>query len=545
MNNNRNFEDILSEEIVKSSNIGEQAVKACRLESEVNGESLSSALVRNGFIKQTDIVEIILRINPDGLLNEEEFAPHVPVSVIKQSKTMIKAIKEDKVYLSTGKSELEAKEYFQKFFPLQEILFVPFDKMKFEDYLQKITDINRPQEGENLDALLRKAIQNEASDIHILPNYDTYSISFRMLGVRYIQKVNDIVEFNPLVAQIKDRSTMDLSETRTPQDGSFGIEYNSRMIDFRVVTVPAQYGETIVIRILDPENAQTSLDTIGISNIEDWRKGMSRANGLCLICGPTGSGKTTTLNSSMKELDRFGKAIFSVEDPVEYKLPYITQVSANPSIGLDFQEAVKAFMRSDPDIIIVGEVRDLNTAQNMMKAAETGHLVFATLHTETIRGAITRLKDIGVDVNELKYMLRSVLVQNLVRVPCKNCWGKGCDGCGDKGYTGRTVVSECAYFPNQKSVEELLLDKEPKWDSIITDAYLKLKAGKTSNQELIRVYGEEARDIMTNNIEKDYQEVLDKKISIEHFNKMYEKMAQTYIEKFNSIKYKDGDKDGK
>lgn len=534
MKNNKDFEEVLGEEIVKNSNISKQAVRACKLESEVNGESLSAALVRNGFIKQDDIVDIILRVNPDGLLNEEEIAPHVPTDIIKRSKTMIRAITEDTVYLATGKSELEARQYFQKYFPLQELRFVPFDKIKFEEYLEKLSDLSRQQEGENLDALLRQAIQEGVSDIHILPNYDTYSISFRLLGVRYIQKVNDIAEFHPLVAQIKDRAQMDLAETRIPQDGAFGLEYNSRMIDFRVATVPAQYGETVVIRILDPENAQTSLDTVGITNLEDWRKGISRANGLCLICGPTGSGKTTTLNSSMKELDRFGKAIFSVEDPVEYKLPYITQVSANPSLGLDFQDAVKAFMRSDPDIIIVGEVRDINTAQNMMKAAETGHLVFATLHTETIRGAVTRLKDIGVDTKELKYMLRSVLVQNLVRVPCKNCWGKGCSGCGDKGYIGRTVVSECTYFPTQKDVEKLLDETEdPWWDSIIDDAYIKLKEGKTTPDELIRVYGEEARDVMRRHIEEDYQEAMDEKITMDHFRKMYGKMGEDFINNIN------------
>ena len=327
---------------------------------------------------------------------------------------------------------------------------------------------------------------------------------------------------------------MDIAETRLPQDGAFSIEINNRMVDLRVATVPAQNGETIVIRILDPENAQTNLDSVGITKIDEWRKGASRSNGLCLICGPTGSGKTTTLNSTMKELDRFGKAIFSVEDPVEYKLPYITQVSANPQLGLDFKDAVKAFMRSDPDIIIVGEVRDMNTAQNMMKAAETGHLVFATLHTETIRGTITRLKDIGVDVTELKYMLRAVLVQNLVRVPCKECWGKGCDYCGDKGYTGRTVVSECKYFKDQKAVEMLLDENvDISWDSIIEDSYLKLREGKTNYDELFRVYGEEAVEILRSRISEDYQDVKNEKITEEFFLNIYGKMGEDYLISIN------------
>lgn len=538
MNNNNKFEDVLAEEIISAGTITQQAVVACQLEAEVTGESLSATLVKNGFIKQDDIVEIILRVNPDGLLNEDVISPHVPANLLIEQKIMITAITEEVVYLATSKTEMEAKRYMQPYFPQQEIRFVPLDRIKLEEYLEKLGDLSKQQEGENLDALLRKAIQDKVSDIHILPNYDTYSISVRTLGVKYIQKVADIIDYHPLVAQIKDRSHMDMAETRVPQDGSFSIDFNSRMIDFRVATVPAQHGETIVIRILDPENAQTSLDTIGITNVDQWKRGISRANGLCLICGPTGSGKTTTLNSSMKELDRFGKAIFSVEDPVEYKMPYITQVSANPQLGLDFQDAVKAFMRSDPDIIIVGEVRDLNTAQNMMKAAETGHLVFATLHTDTIRGSITRLKEIGVDTNELKYMLRSILVQNLVRIPCKNCWGRGCTACGERGYIGRTVVSECAYFKSQDQIEKLINGDADAiwWDTIIEDAYIKLKTGLTTPEELLRAYGEEAIELMESHIKEDYEESQSESgsINLDDFHKMYGKMGVDFVERLNT-----------
>lgn len=527
MKNNLNFKEELINELLKEG-INKEAIRACDLESEITGETLVETLVRNGFIKQDNIVKIILKINPDDLSNEDVILPHVPAKILQDKKIMISAITEDVVYMSSASSEIEVRYYMKEYFPKQKIEFVPYDKSRMDSYMEKLDEIAKQQQGENLDALLRKSINEKVSDIHIMPNYDTYSISTRYLGVKYIQKVGHIEEYMPLISQIKDRAQMDLAETRVAQDGAFGIEINGRMVDFRVATVPAQFGETVVIRILDPENAQTNLDSVGITNVSEWRKGTSRANGLCLICGPTGSGKTTTLNSTMKELDRFGKAIFSVEDPVEYKLPYITQVSANPQLGLDFQDAVKAFMRSDPDIIIVGEVRDLNTAHNMMKAAETGHLVFATLHTETIKGSITRLKDIGVDVNELKYMLRSVLVQNLIRVPCKNCWGKGCLACSEKGYIGRTVVSECAYFSNQKQVEELINTENRNWPSIIEDAYLKLKKGLTTPDELIRVYGEEANEVMKKNIDNDYKEVKDGIISYDHFFRMYGKLSENY-----------------
>lgn len=530
---NIEFDNILQEELEKDG-INKQAILACRMEKEITGETLAEALVRNGFIKQEAVVNTILKINPDGLVSEDVYAPHVPAKLLEDKKILISAITEETVYIATGISEMEAKEYIKPYFIGQEIKFIPFDKIKFEEYIEKINNISNQQNSENLDGMLRKAILEKVSDIHITPNYNTYSISRRFLGVKYIDKIGSIEEYLPLAAQIKDRAQMDIAETRLPQDGAFSIEINNRMVDLRVATVPAQNGETIVIRILDPENAQTNLDSVGITKIDEWRKGASRSNGLCLICGPTGSGKTTTLNSTMKELDRFGKAIFSVEDPVEYKLPYITQVSANPQLGLDFKDAVKAFMRSDPDIIIVGEVRDMNTAQNMMKAAETGHLVFATLHTETIRGTITRLKDIGVDVTELKYMLRAVLVQNLVRVPCKECWGKGCDYCGDKGYTGRTVVSECKYFKDQKAVEMLLDENvDINWDSIIEDSYLKLREGKTNYDELFRVYGEEAVEILRSRISEDYQDVKNEKITEEFFLNIYGKMGEDYLISIN------------
>lgn len=288
---------------------------------------------------------------------------------------------------------------------------------------------------------------------------------------------------------------MDLAERRIPQDGGFSTDYDGKMLDLRVATLPTANSEYIVIRLLDPDRVQPSLDGLGVTGVQDWRKGVSRPDGLCLICGPTGSGKTTTLNASIKEMDRFGRAIFSIEDPVEYRIPYVGQVSANPTLHLDFARAVRAFMRSDPDVIILGEVRDAETARNAVKAAETGHLVLATLHTGSIFGAVQRLRDLEVPAHELRYLLRTVLVQRLMRVYCHSCGGKGCAKCGNSGFGSRTVVSECAYFPGEADVTRLL-NGEKWWDSMLVDGVNQAVRGRTSPEEVVRVFGAEATALL-------------------------------------------------
>ncbi|MFN4262030.1 MAG: GspE/PulE family protein, partial [Gemmataceae bacterium] len=176
--------------------------------------------------------------------------------------------------------------------------------------------------------------------------YNSYTVFFRHLGVRRIVHEGDLEEYNMLVARIKDLSRMDLAERRIPQDGGYSMEYNGKLVDLRVATLPVGSAEYVVIRLLDPDRVQPNLDKLGITRVDEWRKGVSRPDGLCLICGPTGSGKTTTLNASIREMDRFASSIFTLEDPVEYRIPYIGQVNINQPLGLDFARGIRAFMRS-------------------------------------------------------------------------------------------------------------------------------------------------------------------------------------------------------
>lgn len=476
-----------------------EALNAALMETKVNNEPLSNIIVRNGFISQNNIIDVMINIEPDYLVDEQVIVPSIDPEILRKLQTMIHAVTVKIVYLATLKTENEVRDNIQKFFPEHELEFISCNPEKLDSYLERANSIFH-DEGSIVEKLIRKAIQNNVSDIHIIPHYDTYSIMFRYLGVRYVDAVSNKEEYLSLVARIKDLSKIDMTEKRIPQDGGFAIDYNGRMVDLRVATIPGSEGEMVIIRILDPEKAQFSLEKLGISNLIEWRKGASRADGLCLICGPTGSGKTTTLNSTLRELDRFGKSIYTIEDPVEYRIPYIGQVTINMAVGLDFARAVKAFMRADPDVIVIGEIRDPETARNAIKAAETGHLVFATLHTASIPGAVNRLRDLGVEPHELKYVLRSVMAQRLMRTICTNCQGDGCSVCFEKGYSGRTVVSEIKYFSNMKDVLDIIATKdkdiEITWKTIQADAFEKVKEGRSSPGEFIRTFGAEAEDLL-------------------------------------------------
>jgi general secretion pathway protein E len=474
-------------------------LKAGLMETTISSESLGVILVRNGFLTQDQVVESMIELKPEYLVDEETIVPNIPPEDLKDNALMICAITDSTVYAATMKSTNKAKMVLNRHFPAHQIIFIPCNPEKLDGYLEKLDAIYN-DDGSVVERIIRKAIQENISDIHIIPHYDSYTIMFRYLGVRHVDTMGAKDEYLSLVARIKDLSRMDLAEKRKPQDGGFQIDYNGRLVDLRVATIPTPDGENVVIRILDPENAQVKIGDLGVSNVKDWQKGMSRPDGLCLICGPTGSGKTTTLNATLKELDRFGKAIYTAEDPVEYRIPYIAQVNINASVGLDFPRAVKAFMRADPDVIIVGEVRDEETARNAIKAAETGHLVFATLHTGSIPGAVNRLRDLGVDSHELKYVLRSVLAQRLIRTLCKTCKGHGCRMCFEKGYAGRSVVSEVKYFTDMTDVLKIITtdekDVEIDWSLMIEDAFNKYKNNEVSPGEFVRVFGHEAEKML-------------------------------------------------
>lgn len=481
----------LGEYLLQRGYIDEVKLNAALEEQKITHERLGMILTRGGFITRKVLIEAILATNPDQIHGESHFTTRVPHEKLIETRSMVVAETQKAAYIATLGPERQTYVELKKYYPELDMVFVAANFEQVDNYLDDLKSMLE-DDSSLVDKLLRQAFSEGASDVHIIPRYNSYSVLFRRLGVRQHRHEGDLEEYNTLAARIKDLSRMDLAERRIPQDGGFQMEYNGKLVDLRVATVPTGSTEYIVIRLLDPDSVQPSLSGLGISRVAEWRKGVSRPDGLCLICGPTGSGKTTTLNASIKEMDRFSNSIFTLEDPVEYRIPYVGQVNTNPALGLDFARGIRAFMRSDPDIIIVGEIRDPETARNAIKAGETGHLVLGTLHTGTIHGAVQRLRDLDVPANELVYLLRTVLVQRLLRTLCTHCRGEGCPVCVGSGYGGRTIVSECAYFAGEDDVKRML-DGERWWPSMLDDAVLKYQEGVTSQKEVIRVFGEEAR----------------------------------------------------
>lgn len=486
----RGSKSLIGEYLIAEGLITQTMLEAALAEQRVTQEKLGLILTRNGFVTRKALIQAILNTEPDRLQGESVFTIRVPPEVLQDLQTMVVAELPKEVYVSTLGDESQVAADLQPYYPEAELHFVAASHEQINQYLDELTRM-QTDEGSMVEKLLRQALASNTSDVHIMPRYGSYSVFFRQLGVRNLVHEGSLEEFNTLSARIKDMSKMDLAERRIPQDGGYSMEYNGKVVDLRVVTVPTKQGEGIVIRLLDPDRVQPSLTGLGITRVAEWRKGVSRPDGLCLICGPTGSGKTTTLNASIKELNRFERAIYTLEDPVEYGIAYVGQVNVNNALGLDFARGVRTFMRADPDVIIVGEIRDAETARNAVKAAETGHLVIGTLHTGSIPGAVTRLRDLDIPAHELRYLLRTILVQRLVRIYCTHCQGKGCPACGGQGFAARTVVSECAYFSDESDVNRLL-EGERFWPSLIEDAALKVDMGLTSESEVARTFGAEA-----------------------------------------------------
>ncbi|MCA1245823.1 GspE/PulE family protein [Massilia sp. MS-15] len=323
-----------------------------------------------------------------------------------------------------------------------------------------------------LQSVFDDAAQVRASDIHIEPQDGRLQIRFRIDGVLHLQTEADIKVAMPLALRLKLMADLDISEKRLPQDGRFAVKVRNQRIDVRLSTMPTQYGESVVMRLLGQSGNQLRLDAIGMPPelVARFRQIVQRPNGLVLVTGPTGSGKTTTLYSALSELNSVEKKLITVEDPIEYRLPGINQVQVNDKIDLDFARVLRSALRQDPDIVLVGEMRDQETAQIGLRAAMTGHLVLSTLHTNDAASTPLRLMDMGVPRYMVSGSLQAVLAQRLVRLVCESCttpyqptptehtwlkaelgetvdaqrffYGRGCSHCNGTGYRGRTGVYE-------------------------------------------------------------------------------------------------------
>lgn len=380
-----------------------------------------------------------------------------------------------------------------------------------------------------VNSVLYEAVKERASDIHVEPFEDDLSIRYRVDGV--LHNVHSLSKrlHSPILSRVKIMASLDIAEKRLPQDGRIRIKIAGKDIDIRVSTVPTSFGERAVLRLLDRSQVLLGLSEIGMG--EDHLKTVERvttsSHGITLVTGPTGSGKTTTLYAALTRINSADKNIITVEDPVEYQLAGISQIQVNPRIDLTFASGLRSILRQDPNVIMVGEIRDLETAEIAIQASLTGHLVFSTLHTNDAAGAVTRLIDMGVEPFLVASSVNAILAQRLVRMICTHCreqyeplseeleevgieardlgngglWrGAGCAQCLGTGYLGRTGIYELLMVtekikatvlrnPDSGSITKAALSEGMR--TLRQDGARKVKAGKTTIEEVLRVTQEE------------------------------------------------------
>ncbi len=360
--------------------------------------------------------------------------------------------------------------------------------------------------------LIAEAVGRRASDIHIEPLEDQLRIRYRIDGVLYEVDPPPKDLYWAMASRIKVMAELNIAERRLPQDGKVRMRLPGRQLDLRISTIPTVWGESIVIRILDQASVLLGPGELGLSPhlLAQFQQQVSMPHGMILVTGPTGSGKTTTLYAALSMLNRSTKKIITIEDPVEYQLSGVNQIQVKPKIGLDFANGLRHILRQDPDIIMVGELRDPPATQMAIRAALTGHLVFSTLHTNDAPSAINRLVDLGIPRYLVTSTLRAVLAQRLVRVLCPQCreeylpenlpvdraWrAVGCDACHNTGYRGRTGVYElltmdeelAGFLLSERGTAQIREQaKKHGFESLKADGWRKVEAGITSVEELLR-----------------------------------------------------------
>ena len=349
-----------------------------------------------------------------------------------------------------------------------------------------------------LNALLTQAARDGASDIHIEPYERHSSVRFRIDGT-----LREVVQPHrglhaALISRLKIMAELDIAEKRLPQDGRISLRLGSRAVDVRVSTLPSAHGERAVLRLLDKSGARLTLEAIGMQGpvLAQLERLIAQPHGILLVTGPTGSGKTTTLYAALQRLDAQRLNIMTVEDPIEYELPGVGQTQVHPRIDLSFAKALRAILRQDPDVIMIGEIRDHETAQIAIQASLTGHLVLATLHTNDAASAVTRLTDMGIEPFLLSSSLLGVLGQRLVRKHCPQCHGLGCASCGHTGYAGRTGIFELLVASEEireqihsQAAESAIRSTALAQGMVLMhdDGQRLVQAGLTSAEELLRV----------------------------------------------------------
>jgi len=551
--------DRLSQLLIKNNIVSEEQLAEALERRKQTGSSLGRVLLEMGFVKENQLAEVIAhelgleyidlldyKINIQATTSIDESMAQrytvIPIDFDDDNKLVVAMADPTNIYalddirLTTGyevKPVVSAKEdivnAIQRYYHLDtDVVEEALEGKEFEE----VGDIPDVVDDTPLvrftTTMISEAIARGASDIHIDPREDEVLIRYRIDGVcQEIKRMPKNIQ-SGVVSRIKIISDLNIAERRVPQDGHFGIVHNGKNIDFRVAVLPTVYGEKVVMRILDRSSILLRLEDLGFlpQALEKFKKAFMLPHGALLVTGPTGSGKSTTLYATLNVLNNEEKNITTVEDPVEYRLSGINQVQVNPKAGLHFANALRNILRTSPDILMVGEIRDRETAKTAIEAALTGHLVLSTLHTNDAPSALPRLIEMGVESFLVSSAINCVLAQRLVRKLCPNCKvpyepdpdvlrnlnfpleegdedlviykanENGCAKCGGTGYKGRiglyevmpmsdeiqrmTVREASATAIMQQAKEEGLIDMRE-------DGFVKVKMGITSIEEVMRV----------------------------------------------------------
>ena len=524
MNNNQVADLLLERQVLAPSQV-EDVLQ----EANLNGKTIEQTLVDNGFVDQPGFYQLIA----DSLgteffeLRDHEIAPEVlrliPSGLARLHRALPLASEGDTITIALV-DPLDPRAAEDLRFALGKdvhVIVAPIDQVEerikryygsetssMEEILKQLGEageellsLRGDEEGSNIEAeanatpiirfvdlILFQAIQDRASDIHFEPFEHEFKIRYRVDGALYEMAPPPRHLALPVISRVKVMANMNIAERRLPQDGRIQKNIAGRGIDMRVSTLPTQFGESVVLRVLDRSTVNLDLEALGLPDyihvyILDV---INRPNGIFIVTGPTGSGKTTTLYSCLRKINTIDSKLLTAEEPVEYDLEGIVQVPVNENIGLSFARVLRAFLRQDPDRIMVGETRDLETAQIAIQASLTGHLVFTTLHTNDAPGAVTRLIDMGVEPFLISSTLEAVLGQRLLRTICPHCrttyqptqtfldqlelsrrdlgeknffYGKGCEQCNNTGYKGRKGIYELMKITDP--VRELINERAP------------------------------------------------------------------------------------
>jgi type IV pilus assembly protein PilB len=545
----------LRESIVSSGLLTEEQVREAIEEGRQTGETLLKSILRKKMVDENTLITFlekemeIPRVDLASYLIDQKTVDLVPISAAKKYKimplfkigdvlTIAMADPFDIVALDEArdKSKCDVEPMVATTKEIDQAISQYYGVGGSIDDLVKTIDTTGEAEKKKATAsteeapvsqlvnlLILRAVEEKASDVHMEPTAHNIRIRYRVDGIMHDVSTAPAHLHSSLVTRIKVMAKMDISESRMPQDGRFELKVEGRVIDVRVSSFPSIYGEAIVLRLLDKSSILFSLEDLGFSgnNMKSFEKMIKRPYGIILVTGPTGSGKTTTLYATLNHIVSPEINVMTIEDPVEYELAGVRQSQINTRAGVEFANALPFILRQDPDVVLVGEIRDGATARMAIQAALTGHLVFSTLHTNDAPGAINRLTDMGVEPFLIASAVAGAIAQRLVRMICPRCkvqytpakeilekaglvgrqdtvffHGKGCRNCHDTGYKGRSAIYEILVV--DEKVQELTLQKASTMEikqaamaagmkTLHEDGLLKVLEGKTTIDEIMRV----------------------------------------------------------